>query len=79
MRARPPIIWHRFAAEIFDPEILRHFHELHAEYREMIRVKQSMRPFIASKPDNLTTFVMHIIQTGIEAVAREIQSGGDNT
>lgn len=72
VKRREPIRWHRFAAEICDSTILRHFHELYAEYRGMIQAKQRMNPFTEYKPMNLTVFTMHILEVGIETVAKEL-------
>jgi hypothetical protein len=77
MRARPPIIWHRFAAEIFDPQILRHLHELYLEYVQNVEAKRRTQPFANIERLNLTKFTIHVFQTGIETVTREISDGGD--
>lgn len=68
------IEWHRYACEIFDPTILRHFHELHAEYRALCQQKSAMQPFITVQPENLTLFILKLLQRGIEATAKELRN-----
>lgn len=77
MKLREPIRWHRFGMEVLEPSILRSIKTLHYEYVQNVEAKRRAQPFSEIERLNLTKFTIHVFQTGIETVARQIQNGGD--